>query len=231
MPAPIAPIPPATLDPFARVETEASELPAIAPATPAPVEVPASTPDGCCKPDETAPCVACVAAVEVVDVQAALDPAAAPVTAQAVAELPPAVEVFPPDRLDAGDAEAPPELWPDWTDADTWTPTDPDLDLDPADEPTEAPAPSLNLAELVEAQAVAYRAWPLAAGAMIARHLEDLAQRIRFVEATTPAEYEARAETIEADARRQWEAVGFEAGRASCVCCQCRGFEAFGHSA
>jgi hypothetical protein len=209
------------------------ELPAIVPATPAPVEVRASTPGPCCNPVEAAPCVACVAAVEVADVQAALDPAAAPVTAQAVAELLPAFDPFPPDRLDAGDGEAPPELWPDWTDNWFWTPDEPESDTpgpDTADEPAEAPAPLLSLAELVEAVAVAYRSWPVAAGAMIARHLEDLAQRIRFVSATTPAEYEARAELIDRESRDQWEAIGFDAGRSTCPCRQRRGFE-FGHSA
>jgi hypothetical protein len=227
MPAPIAPIAPATLDPFARVEAEAPELPEIRPATSAPVEVPASTPGPCCDPVEAAPCVVCEAAGEVANGPTVPTPGDAPTHAQTVAELPPAVEVdpFPPDRLDAGDAEAPPELWPDWCDDDTW-----ELGPDTADEPAEAPAPSLSLAELVEAQAVAYRAWPLAAGAMIARHLEDLAQRIRYVSATTPQEYEARSDQIDREARDQWEAIGFENGRASCVCRQCRGFE-FGHSA
>jgi hypothetical protein len=113
-------------------------------------------------------------------------------------------DVFPPDRIDPDDAESDPELWDEGWDDHTWN-------LDPA--PADA---TLDLAELVDRQAASYRAWSTEAGEMIARALDELALKIRMVDATTPAEYRARIEVLDAGIREQYEAIGFENGRASC---------------
>jgi hypothetical protein len=76
---------------------------------------------------------------------------------------------------------------------------------------------TLGLAELVEYQAAFYRAWPTDAGAMIAQALDALAAKIGYAGATTPAEWDARAETIEQEARAQWEDIGFEQGKAQAL--------------
>jgi hypothetical protein len=73
---------------------------------------------------------------------------------------------------------------------------------------------TLGLAELVEHQAAFYRAWPTDAGKLIAEALDDLANKIRYVGATTPAEWDARAETIEQEARQQWQEAGYQEGLA-----------------
>jgi hypothetical protein len=167
----------------------------IEPAPPAP----------CCTPEEPAPCLACTPA----------EPAP-------VAEPAPDPDAFPPDQVDPGDVESPPELWPDECDDHVWN-----LGPDPADEP--AP-PTLSLAELVDRQADAYRAWPLDAGQMIARALDELALRVRLTDASTPAEFAARVEVLDRDIREQWEAIGFEQGKASCPCHDGAG-SAWGHMA
>jgi hypothetical protein len=73
----------------------------------------------------------------------------------------------------------------------------------------------LTLPELVDRQADAYRAWGNAAGEMLARHMEELALRCRWVDATTPEDYDARHELVERDARESWWKQGFAAGRAA----------------
>jgi hypothetical protein len=74
---------------------------------------------------------------------------------------------------------------------------------------------TLRLPALVEHQAVFFRYWPSAAGEMVARHMEELALRIRWVKAETPADYEARAEIVERDARETWRQAGYEDGLAA----------------
>lgn len=147
--------------------------------------------------------------------------------------------------LDQVEAETDPSTWPEWTD-EVWT-----LGPEPDDGPTaedwadyremrgEAEArehldrsASLSLDELVELQASFYRSWPSEAGEMIARELDSLALRIRMTDATTPAEFGARKEALEADARDTWEAIGYEQGRMSCPCHSADSFpSAFGHGA
>jgi hypothetical protein len=73
------------------------------------------------------------------------------------------------------------------------------------------------LAELVEHQAAFYRSWPTNAGRLLAEALEALASQVRYLNATTPAEFEARAGTIEQEARQQWEDVGYEQGKAAAL--------------
>jgi hypothetical protein len=93
---------------------------------------------------------------------------------------------------------------------------------------------TLNLPELVEYQAQFYKSWPTAAGAMIATALESLAQKIRYVGAATPEDFEARADTIEHEAREQWQEIGYQeglaAGRSECERRHKTHRTAFGHS-
>jgi hypothetical protein len=72
---------------------------------------------------------------------------------------------------------------------------------------------TLTLAELVDRQTGFYRGWGTAAGEMIARQMEQLAMAIRWCHAETPADYEARHEIVEQDARETWFNQGFEEGR------------------
>jgi hypothetical protein len=74
---------------------------------------------------------------------------------------------------------------------------------------------TLGLAELVDHQVTFFRSWSTAAGEMIARHLEALALKIRLCDASTPEDYADRAEVLDAEARQQWEDIGFEQGKAA----------------
>lgn len=71
----------------------------------------------------------------------------------------------------------------------------------------------LTLAETVDHEALAYRAWGTPAGDFLARQMERLAQLVRWTGATTPEDHEARMEVWDDDLRRQWEDRGYEAGR------------------
>jgi hypothetical protein len=78
-------------------------------------------------------------------------------------------------------------------------------------------------AELVDHQVAFFRSWPIAAGAMIARHLEALAGKIRLTDSTTPEEFEARSDEADRQARQQWEDIGCEQGKAAALAeCQRR---------
>jgi hypothetical protein len=50
---------------------------------------------------------------------------------------------------------------------------------------------------------------------MIARHMEELALRIRRVKVETPGDYDARHEIVEQAARETWWKHGFEEGKAA----------------
>jgi hypothetical protein len=50
---------------------------------------------------------------------------------------------------------------------------------------------------------------------MFATAMTELLVKFRLTDATTPSEYAARVEIIEADVRQQWEAIGFENGKAA----------------
>jgi hypothetical protein len=50
---------------------------------------------------------------------------------------------------------------------------------------------------------------------MLARHMEEVAVRIRRVEAEAPEDHDARHEIIEQDARETWWKQGYEQGRAA----------------
>ena len=63
--------------------------------------------------------------------------------------------------------------------------------------------PAFDLAELVDQEVRAYQAWGNDAGRLFARHMAELAERIRFTGATTAADFEARSELFE-----QWSSEG-----------------------
>jgi hypothetical protein len=87
----------------------------------------------------------------------------------------------------------------------------------------------LTLAELVDRQTDFYWSWGNPAGEMLARAMDELALKVRMTDATTPAEFAARADELEDANRETWEAVGYDAGRESCRCGP--GGSAFGHMA
>ena len=75
----------------------------------------------------------------------------------------------------------------------------------------------LTLAEVVDHEAMAYRAWGTPAGEFLARQMERLAQLVRWTGAMTPEEHEARMEVWDEEVREQWYDRGYhdghEAGR------------------
>jgi hypothetical protein len=73
----------------------------------------------------------------------------------------------------------------------------------------------LDLAGLAEFQAQFFRGWGNGAGDLFGRVMEELSQKVRFVGAVTPEDFEAREQTIEQEAREQWEDVGYEQGKAA----------------
>lgn len=183
---------------------------------PAPVALRPAAP--CCAPGEPDPCVDCVPELPIVGGEPILP-----------RDIDPCVDAELLGALED------PDLWPDWTDSWLWT-SDADqvevqesFDADTARDYLDR-SDTLSLDELVEYQAAFYRSWPNAAGALIAQALTELALKIRLVDARTPADFEARVEVLDADMRRQWEEVGFAAGRDSCPC-HVLGANGFGHMA
>jgi hypothetical protein len=79
--------------------------------------------------------------------------------------------------------------------------------------PDDSDGPRFTFPELVEQEALGYRAWGNEVGDFLARQMEELAQLIRCTHATTPDEYESRKAAWDAEVRDAWEARGFEAGR------------------
>ncbi len=88
-------------------------------------------------------------------------------------------------------------------------------------------APALNgrpqtLAEIVDHEALGYRAWGTQAGDFLAHQMERLAQLIRWTSASNPVDFEDRMETSERELRdRLYQtgfADGFESGRRECRC-------------
>ena len=91
-------------------------------------------------------------------------------------------------------------------------------------------APALNgqpqtLAEIVDHEALGYRAWGTQAGDFLARQMERLAQLIRWTGASTPEDHEDRMEVWDAEIRDRYWDMGFHeglvAGRRECRCGTC----------
>jgi hypothetical protein len=90
-------------------------------------------------------------------------------------------------------------------------PTLGDFRLVPAQAPSNGPP--LTLAEVVDHEAMAYRAWGTPTGEFLARQVERLAQLIRWTGATTPEEHESRMEVWDEEVREQWYDRGYHDGR------------------
>ncbi|SRR5579883_491554 len=77
------------------------------------------------------------------------------------------------------------------------------------------------LAEIVDHEAMGYRAWGTPTGEFLARQMERLAQLIRWTGATDPIEHEARMEVWDEEIRQQWFDRGYhegwEAGRRAVI--------------
>ena len=82
------------------------------------------------------------------------------------------------------------------------------------DRPRTVPANGepVTLAEIVEHEALAYRAWGTPAGDFLARQMERLAQLVRWTGAATPEEHEARMEVWDDGLRTQWFDRGYSEG-------------------
>ncbi len=76
----------------------------------------------------------------------------------------------------------------------------------------------LSLAELVEAQARAFRAWNLGAADLMAERLEELAAEVRLTNAATPDQFRDRIDALRMDEDRRLiahgESIGFDLGLA-----------------
>jgi hypothetical protein len=74
----------------------------------------------------------------------------------------------------------------------------------------------LTLDQLIERQIEFYEGWQNEAGKWFALHMTELLIKYRGAGSpATPAEAMARIEVLEADVRQQWEAIGFENGKAA----------------
>ncbi len=79
--------------------------------------------------------------------------------------------------------------------------------------PDDTDGPRLTFAELIDHEALGYRAWGTPVGDFLARHMDELAQLVRWTHATTPDEHDSRKEAWDAEIRRRWEDIGYEEGR------------------
>lgn len=84
-----------------------------------------------------------------------------------------------------------------------------DLNVPPAVPSTGQP---MNLAEVIDHEAMAYRTWGTPAGDFLARQMERLAQLVRWTGATTPEDHEARMEVWDDELREQWYERGYQDG-------------------
>ena len=84
---------------------------------------------------------------------------------------------------------------------------------------------SRTLLEIVDHEALGYRAWGTPEGDFLARQMERLAQLIRWTGASTPEDHEDRMEVWDAEIRDRYWDMGFHeglvAGRRECRCGQC----------
>ena len=80
--------------------------------------------------------------------------------------------------------------------------------------PAETPSNGqpLTLAEVVDHEAMAYRARGTPTGEFLARQMERLAQLVRWTGASTPEEHEARMEVWDDEVREQWFDRGYQEG-------------------
>jgi hypothetical protein len=126
---------------------------------------------------------------------------------------------FEADNGSTGSPETLVAMSESWNLPETEEPPPPADSVEP---PPSESWPSFTLAELADQEAMGYRAWGNPAGEMFARHMDELALKIRMTDATTPEEYEGRIEVLDDGIREQWENRGYEAGlqaaRNQCRC-------------
>lgn len=70
----------------------------------------------------------------------------------------------------------------------------------------------MTLAEVVDHEARAYRAWGTPAGDFLARQMERLGQLVRWTGARTPEEHESRMDVWDDEVRDQWFDRGYQEG-------------------
>ena len=80
----------------------------------------------------------------------------------------------------------------------------------------------ISLVEIVDHEAMAYRAWGTPEGEFLARQMDRLAQLIRWTGAATPEDHEARMEVWDDEIRERFFDRGYheghEAGRRGSCC-------------
>lgn len=80
-------------------------------------------------------------------------------------------------------------------------------------EPADRNGQPRTFVEVIDHEALGYRAWGTPAGDFLAQQMERLAQLIRWTRATTPAEYTDRIDVAEAALREHWYELGKAHGR------------------
>ncbi len=70
----------------------------------------------------------------------------------------------------------------------------------------------MTLAEVIDHESMAYRAWGTPAGDFLARQMERLAQLVRWTGASTPEDHDARMEVWDDELREQWYERGYQDG-------------------
>lgn len=88
------------------------------------------------------------------------------------------------------------------------------------DRPHDADGPRFSFEELIDQEALGFKAWGTPVGDFLSREMEKLAQMVRWTQSTTPADHEDRMAVWDDEIRQQWEARGYEAGRS--VGCHCK---------
>ena len=90
--------------------------------------------------------------------------------------------------------------------------------------PVPANGQPMTLVEIVEHEALGYRAWGTPEGDFLARQMERLAQLVAWTSASNPVDFEDRIETYERELRDRLYQTGFadglECGRRECRCGQ-----------
>ena len=132
---------------------------------------------------------------------------------------------FDPDRIGDTADDGDPSTWASWTDDDVWQ-VDPEGDGPPAEDLDASGR--LTLSQLVNHQRGVFAGWDTEAGDLLAAFMGELADRIEATGARTPAEYFARIDIIDREARDATYRSGFLAGLTSARSCQPAGV-AFGH--
>ncbi len=71
----------------------------------------------------------------------------------------------------------------------------------------------MTLVEIVEHEAMSYRAWGTPEGDFLARQMDRLAQLIRWTGASKPEDHEERMEVWDDEMRERWFDRGYSEGR------------------